>query len=144
MTKDRSPFHPLSVWRRIPPPRRHRVILALRYLVYIVVGILTILSPPEYLLEGIGASASRSWGALVLAGGVVGAVFVFLYELLWERAAILALGGCLFLYGFVTLDRGVFDMGEARWITLGLVALACFDLIDRYLEIYKFDVEPGH
>lgn len=131
-------------WLRVTPPRRHRVILSLRYCVYIVVGLITVISPTGFLLTEIGETASRAWGWLLMVGGGVGAIFVYMHELVWERAALLILAGCLFLYMYAQINVGIFAEGEPRWISIGLIILAGLGIIDRYVEIYKFDIEPGH
>lgn len=131
-------------WLWVNPPRRHRVILSLRYFVYVIVGFVTVVSPAGYLLVEVGEPAGRAWGWLLMLGGLIGTIFVYMHELVWERAALLIIAGCLFLYMYAQINIGIFTEGEPRWIAMGLASLASLGIIDRYVEIYKFDVEPGY
>lgn len=132
---------PRRLWMLLREPRAITALTLVAYLILIGVGYSTITAPPASIREELGW-VTTLWGALLLAGGLIGALAV--PRGIWwvEKLALLfaATGTAIYFSTVVQLHLES-EIGnripQAGFILLGLVALAT-----RYLRIRYAALDP--
>ena len=132
-----------KLWNKIDEPRIHRVMWLIRYAIITAAGLLVIFMTPRAIIQELG-----TWGTAVLAltltaGGVIGALFVLRHKWFWERIAIWLAGAGVAIY-FVNTVSLHFSSEGNRLFQACFLAWALISLIDRHIEIVRYEVEPGY
>lgn len=131
-----------ALWLRIQEPRVVTTTQAAIYLVCIIAGAVSLLAPPTPLVAVFTHDAGRSWGALMLSGGLLGLPSC-LSGVWWvERAGIVALASAaaMYLVASVSLELADPDTSVAGVIAMTLIAL--LGLAQRWADIHRWTHDP--
>lgn len=111
-------------WERVPEPRSASVWAVVTYAGVSFGGLMGVLIPPVDASQTAAAWMTTYWAALLLLGGLCGAIAV-LPGLFWlERIAIVATGFGLLIFLvalLVALNAGIVDNAGAVWPVFGMV-----------------------
>jgi len=127
------------LFKQIAEPRVLRFAQSLVYIVLMIAGINTLLSPPPTWLLVINHSGVQSFGLFLVAGGLLGAIGALKGPKWWwaERAGIFSLGVALAIRGILIASLGAS-------FAVGMIFLALvFEIVVYYLFIRKTPFIPA-
>lgn len=139
----------MDLWRRIrrvydfvDEPRIHRLLWSAQYIILCVGGVVMAATSPGIIQDHFGNLGATVWGLAVSGGGLVGAIFCLKHWWLWERIAIwLIAGGCL---AFLAVSTWLVLNGlSGNYSQIVLSAAVLVSLVRRFVEIMRYNVEPG-
>ncbi len=133
-----------SVWRQVIDPPHQTPVIATAYIVTMLTGLVTVISPPASIAAPIGPVFAHIWAICLFAGGLVGLATVFAGWWWLERLGIvIILVGGLGVYALViTMLHIESPPGASRLTQLGVLALAALLFILRLFAIRGFSYAP--
>lgn len=135
---------PVAIWLRIQEPRIITVIQFFTYMCAALGGLFALSSPPPTIAQTAGQGLTFYWAVLLLSGGLLGAVTSLPGWWLFERAATIACGGALLIYGVNLLFRsGEYNPNLLSSMFLILVGVLHFATRWCRIRRYAFDPERG-
>lgn len=130
-----------SLWLKVQEPRALSAIYFFAYLAISVVGLAVVMDPPRSIQNSLGQGLMIGWGALLLIGGLLGAVSV-LPGIWWlERAAT---GFCMTAITIYLIAVAALPVTQVstRIATLGFATFALLAFATRLVKIRHFAYDP--
>lgn len=134
-----------AAWERITEPRNMKVAYLAIYLVTALIGVVTLVMPPQSIAGEIGPLITTVWASLFILGGTVGAVTVLPGWWWAERLLALApvaIGLAIYAAVVVVLHLQSTDTGSSRMTQVGTIVLASAPFAIRFLVIREYSYDP--
>lgn len=128
-------------WLRIKEPRVLRVVFLLGYVVTLLTGVATLVSPPRTIEGELGPILSVSWALFWILGGAAGAATVLPGWWQVERYAVAAALFGVGIYGLVVVVLHATEEGS-RLTQFGVLITAFLFYVLRLVLIRGHDFEP--
>ena len=133
------------LWARVTEPRHMKIAYLAIYMITVLVGIVTLLSPPQSIAGEVGPVITTIWAALFIAGGVVGMVTVL--PGWWWAERLLAIGPIMIGLGIYLTVVAILHAqgagtGASRLTQVGIILLASAPFSIRALVIREYSYEP--
>lgn len=134
-----------GLWQRITEPRHLKVAYLVIYLLTALIGVVTMISPPQSIAGEIGPVITTVWAGLFIVGGVAGAVTVLPGWWWAERLLAIApimLGLVIYLAVVTVLHAQSAEIGASRLTQIGIIVLASAPFTIRFLLIREYSYDP--
>lgn len=132
-------------WGKVTKPRHVKVIYLVIYLLSALIGLVTLIKPPQTIAGEVGPLLSVVWASLFILGGLVGTITVlpgwWWAERLLGIAPIL-IGLTIYLSVVVVLHAQSIESGGSRATQVGIIMLAASPFILRFFFIKEYSYEP--
>lgn len=134
-----------ALWERITEPRHMKVAYAVIYVATILIGLVTLVMPPQTIRGEVGPIITIVWASLFIVGGMAGLVTVF--PGWWWAERLLGLGPVLlglgiYLVVVIVLHAQAVETGGSRATQIGIILLAAAPFGLRFLVIREYSYEP--
>lgn len=130
------------LWDSVTEPRHLKALYATIYLVVLGTGAVTLLAPPQSIEGELGQILTVAWSVFLLLGGFGGCLTVFPGWWWAERLSIVLTLTGIGIYGVVVASLQLAAGSGSRLTQLGIIALATFPFIIRWVLIRKYSFEP--
>lgn len=125
----------------IAEPRVARVIQFGVYLAILGAGLAALVDPPRATVGVLGPALTFLWASFLILGGLLGAVAV-LPGIWWlERAAVIATGVGVAMYGVVVLSLQL-EPPSGRLTQLAVIVALLLSQAHRWTQIRRYDLAP--
>lgn len=133
-----------SVWRQVTDPPHQVPVYAVAYIVTMLTGLVTIITPPASIAGPLGPVLAHIWAICLLSGGAIGLATVFSAWWWLERIAIIVITvGGIGVYGYVVVWLHLESPpGASRLTQLGVLILAALLFVVRLLAIRGYMYAP--
>lgn len=132
-----------AAWWWVTYPPHAKKLFTVVYLITMLIGVTTFLSPPVSLKSEIGPVLAVIWASCFLVGGTLGLLTVYTDWWWLERLAlIIAAGGGVGVYGLVALMLHLASGTGSRLTQLGVISLAACVYIARWVSIRDYSYAP--
>ncbi|MCE0510837.1 hypothetical protein LVJ59_17450 [Microbacterium sp. KKR3/1] len=132
-------------WGKVAKPRHVKVIYLVIYALSALIGVVTLVNPPQTIAGEVGPLLTTVWAGLFIVGGVVGTVTVlpgwWWAERLLGIAPIL-IGLAIYLSVVIVLHWQALETGGSRATQVGIILLAASPFILRFFFIKEYSYEP--
>ncbi|ALX66835.1 hypothetical protein [Microbacterium sp. XT11] len=134
-----------AAWERITEPRHMKVAYLAIYMLTVVIGVVTLISPPQSIAGEAGPLITTVWAMLFIVGGAIGAITVL--PGWWWAERLLAIGPvmlglAIYLTVVTILHLQSTDAGSSRLTQVGIILLASAPFTIRALVIREYSYEP--
>lgn len=130
----------ITAWLRIQEPRIVSILQLIVYLAAIGAGISAVLDPPPQIQGAVGPGLTILWVAMILGGGLLGAVGV-LPGIWWvERPAAILCFGATVIYGYTLIHLHAGREDPALQILMVTIAATYF--LMRWFRIRRYAYDP--
>lgn len=131
----------LTVWLRIQEPRIISVLQFGVYLAALGAGVSAFLDPPRSIEGAMGPVLTLLWTAMLLGGGLLGAIGV-LPGIWWiERPAVILCFGAALIYGLTIFGLNSSQPGN-RLVQVLMVAIVALYFASRWFRIRRYAYDP--
>lgn len=132
-----------ALWLRVNEPRIISVLYFAQYLVLTGVGVYALVSPPTSIEGRIGTTAMISLAALLVVGGIIGAVAALPGKYWLERLAVVAVALSSVIYLAVILALQVVASTGNRLLQAGFVLAVLLHQGVRWVRIKDRPYRPS-
>jgi hypothetical protein len=132
-------------WGKVTKPRHVKVIYLVIYTLSALIGLVTLIKPPQTIAGEVGPLLSVIWASLFILGGVFGTITVLPGWWWGERLlgiAPIVLGLAIYFCVVVALHAQPVDAGGSRATQVGIILLAASPFILRFFFIKEYSYEP--
>ncbi|WP_053386987.1 hypothetical protein [Leucobacter japonicus] len=126
---------------RIPEPKHISIIMGIAYIVFVLTGFATLVTPPRSIVGQFGEVTMLLVGVFFVLGGSVGMLAGALEWWELERFAVVTMGMGLATYAYIVTTLH-FTTEGSRLTQLGVITIATCLLALRGAMIWRYDFKP--